>query len=177
MPKYTGRLLADEWTEEAILTLLYRVEELANNSGAHFIGSLLLPFKVSRKAYGYWRLKFAASRRIAEQMDLIDTILETRLVEDGMSGKIKSTMALYCLKCFHAGPAPVPPVPETAAPVAGEAEAGPERKTEYTGEQVPVTIEMPDGKVIPFPFKGDRNVLPKEGFWAAKNWLDDERPG
>lgn len=144
----TGNLNAEKWTVEALCPLLDEIEELASQTTTYFIGSLLVRFRISRKAWSYWRKKFETHPQISDQMEFIEGILEQRLVDDALEGKIRTTVALFCLRCHHssAAPAPPPSPQEPATPPSPPVEPEPE----------PIRVEMPDGSFLVFPCGIDR---------------------
>lgn len=176
----TGNLNAEKWTIESLCPLLEQIEEMAFKTEAHFIGTLLVQFRISRKAWCYWRKKFSEEPEISARMDLIEETLEQRLVEDALEGKIKPAMAMFCLKCHHTWPSPGPnrPVREAEEPAPPKAPR-PRPEPEPEPEPEPIRVEMPDGSVMVFPCRRDPGTGPGRDIFAPRqqDGTDFTKPG
>lgn len=171
----TGNLNAEKWSVEALLPLLDELEERATQTEVHFIGSLLVKFRISRKAWSYWRRKFADHPEISPRMEIIEDILEQRLVEDALDGKIKPAVAMFCLKCHHEWPSPGPSKPEPGPGPEPEPEAPP--PPPKVPDPEPITVEMPDGSVLIFPFNSGSSGIPPANLRNPESNYQEDKPG
>jgi len=90
-----------KWTPEAVIDILYRIEEDILNSNIFFLGTAMAHQRLYRKIWAYWKKKFVNDEEIIEHMELIEQLLESNLFETAAKGNLPPAIAIFSLKNNH----------------------------------------------------------------------------
>ncbi len=96
-----GNKYAEKWTAEAVKENLKLIELEAGKEGVSYLGSALSQLRITRRAWSYWKKKFADHEAIMEHMELIEGKFEVKLFEAAMSSKMSAAVAIFGLKNNH----------------------------------------------------------------------------
>jgi hypothetical protein len=89
---------AEKWTREWVKECLDSIEQYSREGDIVYLGEPLMALHISRKAWSYWKRKYADDEALMEQIDLIDGIFETRLFTGALRSKLNTTIAIFGLK-------------------------------------------------------------------------------
>lgn len=85
-----------KWNESTATEFIETaLKELQQDQEIYFIGTLAERLNTYRDVFNYLANKFES---VKEKKEIIDSILESRLVTGGLHSKINVTMAIFCLK-------------------------------------------------------------------------------
>jgi hypothetical protein len=97
----TGNKYAEKWTAEVVMDTLMQIDAIARKEETTYLHAALLHLQISRRAWSYWKEKFADDEAIMDQIDLIEMRFEKRLFEGALISKVPATMAIFALKNNH----------------------------------------------------------------------------
>jgi len=90
-----------KWTPEVVKDLLIKIELIAHDEDVIYLGHTLMRHRISRKAWSYWKKKFADIDDIMDHMDIIEGIFEVKMFDAAWLSKIPAAVAIFALKNNH----------------------------------------------------------------------------
>ena len=101
MPAPYGTKNAEKWTADVVKKSLQLIEEDAQREDTLYLNAAMTHLRISRRAWSYWRRKFAYDEEIREHMDVIEGIFEMKVVEMGVRGHAPAAITIFMLKNNH----------------------------------------------------------------------------
>ena len=94
-------LYAQKWTPEVVKELLIKIELIAHDEDMPYLGYVLKRERLPRRAWSYWKKKFANDDDIMDHMDIIEGIFEVKMFDAAWRSKIPPAVAIFALKNNH----------------------------------------------------------------------------
>ena len=92
---------ARKWTLERVTELLERIKHEAYLPDVDYLGIGLIRQGLYIQLWAYWKKVFAENDDIIEEMMLIESIFEAKLVHGALNKKVSQSMAIFMLKNNH----------------------------------------------------------------------------
>lgn len=100
-----GNRHAEKWTYETVVKELAKINKEAKSYKCNYLLTALVNAGLTRKTWEYWKVKFDNDTEEGENvlgtMAIIEEMIESKLVERGLSGEVQTTIAALVLKCKH----------------------------------------------------------------------------
>ena len=125
---------AQKWTPEVVKELLIKIELIAHDEGMPYLGYVLKRERLPRRAWSYWKKKFADDDDIMDHMDIIEVIFEVKVFDAAWRSKIPPAVAIFALKNNHHWTDRPQPEPVAELP-----------------SRMPMLIELDEHRVIAIP--------------------------
>ena len=98
---YSNNKNAEKWTGEAVCACLQKIEADVLTETLPYLNASFTNLRMSRRAWPYWKKKFANDEEIMDHMDVIEGLCEKKLFKAAMTGDMPVSIAIFALKNNH----------------------------------------------------------------------------